>query len=511
MCSGLRLLCFFGVTVCAHLGARAQTASEMPQVPTRPLQLPLSGLPMPTGQVNITQSTAAGGGSNTSVDVINSSVTVMAPYSGSVPTGQATAEEMQLTLDQALAMGLRTNLGALSQSASEQQARGQQGQARSELLPQVSSVVSEAFEKENLRELGVSLPIIPTTSKFNYYDARAARLNQTIFDFVKIRNLQGAEENVQANVKAARNTRDLIVLAVAGSYLQLQATRARVQAALAQVEDFRAIYQRAADQLEAGLATGVDATRARVQLQTQQQRLRSLQADLATQRLRLARLIGLPLGQAFVATQEFPFQPLSGFTQASALERAQAGRPDLAAAASAVKAAELAVKAAHAERLPTLAVNADFGAAGVTPTNHSDSVYTVSGTLTIPLYQGGRIEADVQVASAALHQRQAERADLVGQVDQDVRQAFIDLDAAADQVAVAESNRGLAHQSLQQSTDRFIAGVADTVEVVQAEQTVVQADDDLITADFEHNLGKVSLARAMGDAEQTLPQLLRKP
>ena len=507
---GLRLICLLGVTVCAHVCAGAQTASEMPVTPTRPLQLPLSGKPMPAGQVSVSQSTAAGGSSNSSVDVTDSSMTVTAPYNGSVPTGTATGVELQLTLEQALAMGLRTNLGALSQSASEQQARGQQGQAKSELLPQVNTVVSEAFEKENLRELGVSTPIIPTTSRFNYYDARAARLNQTVFDFVKIRNLQGAEENVQANVKAARNTRDLIVLAVAGSYLQLQATKARVQAALAQVQDFRAIYQRAADQLEAGLATGVDATRAKVQLQTQQQRLRSLQADLATQRLRLARLIGLPLGQTFMATEDFPFQPLTGFTEATALERAQAERPDLQAAVSAVKAAELAVKAAHAERLPSLAVNADFGAAGVTPTNHSDSVYTVSGSLTIPIYQGGRIQADVQVASAALRQRQAEQADLVGQVDQDVRQAFIDLDAAADQVAVAESNRGLAHQSLEQSTDRFIAGVADTVEVVQAEQAVVQADDDLITADFEHNLGKVSLARAIGNAEQSLPQLLRK-
>ena len=491
--------------------ADAQTASETPVMPTRPLQLPLSGMPMPGGQVSVSQRTAAGGGSSSSVDVIDSSVTITAPYNGSVPSGTATGVTVQLTLEQALAMGLRTNLGALSQSASEQQARGQQGQARSELLPQVNTVVSEAFEKENLRTLGVSTSIIPTTSKFNYYDARAARLSQTVFDFVKIRNLQGAEENVQANVKAARNTRDLIVLAVSGSYLQLQATKARVQAALAQVEDFRAIYQRAADQLEAGLATGVDATRAKVQLQTQQQRLRSLQADLATQRLRLSRLIGLPLGQAFVATDDFPFAPLADYTQARALERAQAERPDLQAAASAIKAAELAVKAAHAERLPSLGINADFGAAGVTPTNHSDGVYTVSGTLTIPLYQGGRIEADVQVASAALRQRQAERADLVGQVDQDVRQAFIDLDAAADQVLVAESNRGLAHQSLEQSTDRFIAGVADTVEVVQAEQAVVQADDDLITADFQHNLGKVSLARAMGNAEQTLPQLLRKP
>ena len=505
-----RSLCLLGAALCARLCAGAQTASEMQVIPTRPLQLPLSGRPMPSGQVSVSQRTAAGGGSNGSVDVIDSSVTVTAPYNGSVPAGPATGGELQLTLEQALAMGLRTNLGALSQSASEQQARGQQGLARSELLPHVDTVLSEAFEKENLRELGVHLPSIPTTSKFNYYDARAARLNQTVFDFVKIRNLQGAEENVQANVKAARNTRDLIVLAVAGSYLQLQATRARVQAALAQVEDFRAIYQRAADQLEAGLATGVDATRAKVQLQTQQQRLRSLQADLATQRLRLARLIGLPLGQAFVATEDFRFMPLTNLTQASALKRAQVERPDLQAAASAVKAAELNVKAAHAERLPTVQVNADFGAAGVTPTKHSDSVYTVSGTLTIPLYQGGRIEADVQVASAVLRQRQAEQADLVGQVDQDVRQAFIDLDAAADQVTVAESNRGLAHESLNQSTDRFTAGVADTVEVVQAEQAVVQADDDLITADFEHNLGKVSLARAMGNAEQNLPQLLRK-
>ncbi len=508
---GLYLLYLFGAVVCVTSRADAQTASETPVMPTRPLQLPLSGMPMPGGQVSVSQRTAAGGGSSSSVDVIDSSVTITAPYNGSVPSGTATGVTVQLTLEQALAMGLRTNLGALSQSASEQQARGQQGQARSELLPQVNTVVSEAFEKENLRTLGVSTSIIPTTSKFNYYDARAARLSQTVFDFVKIRNLQGAEENVQANVKAARNTRDLIVLAVSGSYLQLQATKARVQAALAQVEDFRAIYQRAADQLEAGLATGVDATRAKVQLQTQQQRLRSLQADLATQRLRLSRLIGLPLGQAFVATDDFPFAPLADYTQARALERAQAERPDLQAAASAIKAAELAVKAAHAERLPSLGINADFGAAGVTPTNHSDGVYTVSGTLTIPLYQGGRIEADVQVASAALRQRQAERADLVGQVDQDVRQAFIDLDAAADQVLVAESNRGLAHQSLEQSTDRFIAGVADTVEVVQAEQAVVQADDDLITADFQHNLGKVSLARAMGNAEQTLPQLLRKP
>ena len=156
-------------------------------------------------------------------------------------------------------------------------------------------------------------------------------------------------------------------------------------------------------------------------------------------------------------------------------------------------------------------MSADFGAAGVTPTNHSDGVYTVSGTLTIPLYQGGRIHADEEIAEAALRQRMAERADVRGQVDQDVRQAFIDLTTAADQVGVAESNRGLSQEALSQSTDRFVAGVADTVELVQAEQAVVQAEDDYITAVFDHNLGKVSLARAMGNAEQSLPLMLRNP
>ena len=456
------------------------------------------------------QGTTNSGGGN-SVITVNSSVTVPAPYSGSVATGAASMEVVPLTLEAALAMGLRANLGELTQSAATAQAQGQRLVARSELLPQLNTVVSEVFEKENLRTLGVSLPSIPVTSKFNYYDARAVRLQQSLFDLVRIRNLQGASENVQANIKAARNTRDLIVLAVAGSYLQLLATGARVESADAQVKTFRAIYLQAVDRRTAGLATRVDADRSLVQLQTQQQRLRSLQADQQTQSLRLARIIGLPLGQRFVASEQYLFSPVTLLVEEQALKRAETDRSDLQSAASGMKAAELAVKAAHAEHLPSLAVNADFGAAGVTPTNHSTSVYTVSGTLTVPLYQGGRIRGDILQAQAVLQQRRAEFDDLRGQVDEDVRQAFIDLNSAADQVGVAQSNAALARETLDQSRDRFTAGVADTVELVQAEQTVVQADDDAITAVFEHNLAKVALARAMGSAEQTLPQLLRRP
>ena len=487
----------------------AQSPSESAPGPTQPAQVPLSGRVGQTGSVAVTQQTTGGGGGS-SVDFITSTVNVQGPYAGSVPAGVASGSVLTLTLEAALAKGLRENLGALSQSAAVQQAQGQRAVARSALLPQLSTAITEAFERTNLRTLGVSLSSIPESVKFNYFDARAVRLNQSVFDLVRIRNLNGATENLKANIQASRNARDLIVLAVGGSYLQLIATKARIDSTAAQVKSDRAIYQQAADRLQAGLAARIDVTRSQVQLQTEQQRLRSLQADLETQKLALARIVGLPLGQAYQTTDGFPYAPLTGFTAEASLQRAFATRSDLQAAAASVKAAEASVKAAHAERLPNVSVNADFGAAGVTPSHKSTGVYNVYGTLTLPIYEGGRIHGDIEQASAALRQRKAEFEDQRGQVDQDVRQAFIDLSSAADQVEVAKSNVALAHETLTQASDRFAAGVTDTVEVVQAEQAVAQADDDYITAVYEHNLGKVSLARAMGDAEGTLPQLLRK-
>jgi outer membrane protein TolC len=507
-CGFVLLMVMLGAAVCS--AAEGQSPSEMVTGPTRPTQVPLSGRESGSGgTVSVTQRTTNSGGGNT-VNVINSSVTAQSPYDGSVPAPKLTDGVLSLTLADALSMGLRENLGALTESASIQQAQGARQVAKSELMPQLNTAISEVFERLNLRTDGVEISSFPESVKFNYFDARAARLNQSVFDLVRIRNLHSASANLSATIHAARNARDLIVLAVGGSYLQLIATQARIDATAAEVVSAQAVCKQAADRLEAGLATRVDVTRSQVQLQTEQQRLRSLQADLDTEKLRLARIIGLALGQQFSTSDKYVYAPVTDFTLDSALPKAFSDRSDLKAAAAGVKAAEDGVKAAHAERLPNLSVSADFGAAGITPTHESTGVYTVSGTLIIPLYEGGRIHGDIDQAAAALKQRKAEFEDVRGQIDQDVRQAFIDLGSAADQVDVAKSNVGLAHETLTQSRDRFAAGIADTVEVVQAEQAVVQADDDYITAVYEHNLAKVSLARAMGNAEQTLPQLLRK-
>ncbi len=490
--------------------SRAQTPSQTVTGPSQTTQVPLSGRDVRTGTVMVQQQTTPTAGSNGSVDILQNNVTIQYAYGGSTPNGTATGADMPLTLDQALHMGLRFNLAALTETATVMQAEGQRRVAKSDLLPNLNTGLTEEFEQINLRTLGVLTNEFPLTARFNFFDARAARLQQVVLDITKLDNFHGATANFQASVQAAKNARDLVVLAVGGAYLQLLETEARVQAAAAQVRSSEALAKQAKDRFDAGLAARIDASRSQVQQQSEQQRLRSLQADFDNQRLRLARIIGLPLGQAFTLSDSYAFSPQTTFTLDSALQQAFKTRSDLSAAASGVHAADEELKAAHAERLPRLNINADFGAAGLTPSHEVGGVFTVAGTLSIPLYEGGRIRGDVEQAEAAVKQRRAELEDTRGQIDQDVRQAFINLNAAADQVNIARSNVDLAHQTLAQSSDRFAAGITDTVEVVQAEQAVVQADDDYITAVFQHNLAKVALARAMGNAEQTLPQLLRK-
>jgi outer membrane protein TolC len=492
--------------------AIAQAPSQQQgTLPTAPVPVPLSGRTPGFGTVAATQETAPNSGSSGSSNVTQPSVMVQPPWNGSTPAASISTTPMTLTLDEALALGMKYNLGAISQSAIVMQARGQRTVARSQLLPNLNGAGSEVLSQINLRTQGVETDMFPVSAEFNYFDFRAAKLQQTVFDLVSIENLHSASANLKASMSAAKNARDLVVLAVGGAYLHVIATKARILAAKAQVATSKAVYQQADDRYTTGLAPRIDATRSRVQMQTEMQRLRSLQGDLDTQKLALARIIGLATGQQFDISEENKYAPLQGFNLEDALKRAQAERFDLQAAASGVHAAEAAVKAARAERLPNLKITADVGAAGLRPTKDVSAVYSVAGTITIPIYEGGRIHGEIGRADAALKQRKAEMEDVRGQIDQDVRQAFININTAADQVDVAASNVDLAHDTLTQSRDRFIAGVADTVEVVQAEQSVVQADDDYITAVFAHNLAKVSLARAMGQAEQTLPQLMKRP
>ena len=479
---------------------------------SRANQLPFSGRANANGSVSATQSITNTGAGN-SVNIVNSTVNLTSPYNGSVPDTPNTNVALPLTLDNALKLGLRNNLAEISRNNGVLEARGQRLVARSALMPNVSSSIGETLSKidlaaQGLKSSALGIPGLPAVlGPFNFFDARAVRVSQT-FDLVRIGNLQSATQNLNAARAAAMDARDLIVFAVVGGYLQVTTAQARVVATRAQVESSRSVYQQASDRMKAGLNARIDVTRSQVQYQTDVQRLRAEQADVEKQKLNLSRLIGLPYGSDLTIAEDFPYKALGDLSVEEALKRANEARADLRSARAAVQAADSALRAAHAESLPTLSMAGDYGAEGLNPAQ-GHGTYTVGGTLSVPIFQGGRVQGDVEQARATLNQRKAELQDTFGVIDRDVRVAFIDLNAAADQVAVAESNASLSRDVLRQARDRFVEGIADTVEVVQAQQTVAQADNDYINAVFEHNLAKVALSRAMGQAELTVQNLLR--
>ena len=433
-------------------------------------------------------------------------------FQGSVPTGTAFSTPLALTLRDAIDRGLKANLGLLVSGSASETARGQRLRALSALLPEVNGGVSETVEQLNLKTVGLGLNIVPGVSiptivgPFHYTDVRASA-SLTVFDYNKWKNYRSFQESQRAAQLSYQDARDLVVQAVANAYLQVIADASRSEAIRAQVLTDQALYDRTVDQKKAGTSPGIDVLRSLVELKQQQQRLLAQDNQLAKDKLSLGRVIGLPIGQDFNIAEPVPYSPLTSMTQEQALHTALEQRPDYQSANAQVRAAEEAVRASRGERYPTVGVTGDYGDVGPGITN-SHGTFTFVASLKFNIFDGGRIGADVIQAKAALKQRQDELADLGGQIDYQVRAAFLDIQSAADQVAVAKSNLELANQTLEQARDRFSAGVTDNIEVVQAQQSVASANDNLISALFGHNLAKVALARALGAAEQGIQKFM---
>jgi outer membrane protein TolC len=390
----------------------------------------------------------------------------------------------------------------------------------SELLPNVSGRVQENVQTQSLAAIGFNkliplfVPPGTNTSSFprvvpaySYFDARAS-LSQSIFDFNNIEKERSAAEGVKAAQFNYKDAREMVVLAVGNAYLQAIAGAARVQTAEAQVTNAQSLYDKAADQLKAGLSPAIDALRSRVELQTRQQQLIVARNDLAKQKLSVARIIGIPLEQAFVLTETAPYQELTPQPFDQYLQRAYASRGDYQAAVSQVRAAELSRRAAVAGYYPTVDMNANLGDVGVTP-SQSNGTWQVTGGVNIPIFAGNKVHSDVLKADADLKQARSQLGDLRGRIDYEVRTALLDLNAAAEQVEVARSSVDLAEQALTQSRDRFTSGVADNLEVVQAQEALASAHESYIQSLYAHNLAKVELAYAIGDAENGVKRFLK--
>ncbi|MBO0723176.1 MAG: TolC family protein, partial [Blastocatellia bacterium] len=266
--------------------------------------------------------------------------------------------------------------------------------------------------------------------------------------------------------------------------------------------------QQTVEQRNAGLVAKTDVNRSQIQVLTQQQRLASLQNDLAKQKINLARLTGLPPNELYETSDDIPFADAPPIDVQGALRQAYDQRADLKSAEAQVRAGERALAAARAQRLPSVSMSTDYGVIGVNP-SQSHGTFSLVGTIHIPIWQGARIKGEIEQSTAALIQRRAELEDLRDGIEREVRNAYLDLQAARSQVDLAAKNIQAAEENLDLTRQRFNSGVSDNVEVVQSQESLATAHLDYINAVFAHNLAKLSLARAIGGAAQSLAQFLK--
>jgi outer membrane protein TolC len=460
------------------------------------------------------QSSTPASGAATSSAGIPSQVQTSAQNSvlGSVPDAKPVPGVLPLTFSDAIERALRHNLAGLLSEYNTIEARGEKWEQLSNLLPNVNADVQEVVQKESLQALGLRsggpFGTVPAViGPFSYFDVRASA-TQRVFDWKSIQKYRASVigENVaKFNLKDAR---DLVVLATGNAYLQAIAGAARVETAQAQVESAKALYDKAVAQQQAGVAPAIDTLRAQVEYQTRQQQLISATNDFAKQKISLARVIGLAPGQEFDLADKAPYEAFPIPDLETSLQRAYSLRSDYKAAHDRLVSAQLERSAATAGYFPTIDVSANLGEIGAVPGDVLPT-YLVAGTLNIPIFQGGKVHSDVLKAEASLRQAQAQLADVRALIDQDIRNALLDLKSSSDQVEVAQSSVNLAEQALTQSQDRFSAGVTDNLEVVQAQEALASAHENLISSLYMHNLAKVSFARALGRAEEGVREYLK--
>ena len=423
---------------------------------------------------------------------------------GSVSEGTASSEKVSLSISDAINRSFKYNLGSILSEQDVRVASAARVRALSELLPRINAGVTETVEQLNLAAFGfTSFPGVPQViGPFSVFDARA-RYSQIPMDFRFLHELRSASERVTASNYAQQDVRELVVLITTDLYLEAVAGASRVDAARAQLKTAQAVNDRAVVLKDSGVIPGIDLLRAQVQLQQQQQRVLAAENDLAKQKLNLARAIGLPQAQEFTQSDSFATAPPMLPPLDQLLPAALESRPDYRRAAALVRAAEETRKAANGRRLPSLLVNADYGDTGTNP-GHSHGTVTLQGTFLVPIYTGERARAELMESEGLLQERKAEESDLRDRIEYEIRSADLDIRSAAEQVRVAQQARDLSQQQLTQAQDRFAAGVTNGLEVTQAQDAVVTADESYISSLFALNVAEASMARATGTAEKTI-------
>ncbi len=471
------------------------------------------GVLLPGATLCGAQQQAAPGAAADPVLQVPTTSSLFNPYYGSVQQAPARPEVLRLSLEDALRMGLDTNLGLVYARQREQQQRSEELQLLNVLLPNLDVQGSEAIHQFNLQaegfrpglltQLGALLGAGSSSATSFSFIAKVtvtqgqANLSQYLFNLAGYDVVRAYRHGEKAARDTSSSARGTVVLNVGTAYLRAVAAQSEVENARALLKTDEAILYQSAEMHQAGVTANLDELRARVQYQTQQQTLINEENNLAKAKIALNRQIGLAPEQQIELSEAAPYASLEAMTIEEARRQAIGQRQDYQSLVEQLHTAEYERKAATHERLPTLIFNGNYGVTGVPGLLYHDT-WMATGTLNIPIFQEAKFRSDRDTADYQLAGIRAQIGNLEGQIDQQLRNSLIDLRTAAELVRVARSNVELATTELAQSTDRFQAGVEDNLPVTQAESTLAQAQTQYVTAEFQLNQARLGLARNLG-------------
>jgi outer membrane protein TolC len=489
---GLKMLPFLGLCLLFAAGqtlARAQATEPAQQKQPSGTSTAIDSSPVANAQQSLYNASGQNGAQVTQDS-----------YHGSIVTGKATDGVLDLSLDEAIQRGLRQNLGLILQSSAQKSANGQRLEELQALLPTINATASIEVQQINLAAFGLTFPgVNPIIGPFQVIDFRAY-LTQNLFNVSALKNYIASRHNFEGARLTAEDARDLVVLTVGNAYLLCIADQARIEAVNAELATSKVSLDQAIAAHDAGTSPKLDVLRAQVDYQNEQQSLISTKNSLEKDKLALARTIGLPLDQNFRLTDLVPFKALDNVDPQAAFVQALKSRKDLAAYAEQVKGASAEKTSAWAYQLPVGSFAGDYGDIGTTP-GHSHGTFSATGQISVPVLQIAKTKGQEQVADAQYEQSRDKLADQIQQVNQDIRDSLLDIQSAAKLVDSTHSNVELANEALSEAQQRFHAGISDNLPVSQAQSQTEQANDQYISALYQHNVAKLSLARALGVAQ----------
>ena len=416
---------------------------------------------------------------------------------------------LELSLKQAIDLALAPDGNARVRLAQEavKQAQTRALQARAAFLPNLDASVSEQNQTRNLAAFGIKIDIpIPgfifpqLAGPFTVFDARAS-VTQTIFDFGAIRRYQASKTSIQLAGDENDAAQDQVARQTAVQYLTALRAAARVESTEADVKLAESLLQLAANQKEAGTGTGIEVTRAKVQLAQARQQLLLAQNDWRQARLELLRTMGLRLDAEVRLTGTLDLKPIEEVTAEKALEVALHTRADWRAQQKREEASRLTYSGVRLERLPSVAGFADYGSIGTGLTN-AIPTRTYGVSMRVPVFDGGRRDARRNESLSQYQQERVRTTDLRRQIDLEIRLALDDLSSAGDQVTVAAEGLAQAQAEVEQAQRRYKAGVAASVELADAQSRLARARDNHIAALFLLNRARLDLWQAMGTTRQ---------